>query len=236
MIFKKTIPNIAKKKCRLLYLMGMTWHTQCMFDLDCAEPSFCDILNEHGIETYTFNNSQINHLDNINQARQLIEEYQIDYIFAYSYGCRVVADLLETVNVKGVMLLDPSSEVQVKKEKIDTGFIVRKSDIDSILTANSVETTAVMRAAHIAAVSDTDTLFIPNYIDRVIKNTLPLHERDLPQLFERPVRLFLTRQSPAKIRQWRPNVTTFYPNSSHWIMIEPSRYRLAQDVHNFISC
>ena len=234
MIFKKNVPDGVEKKCRLLYLMGMTWHTRCMFDLDCDEPSFCDILNSRGIETYAFDNSRVDHCDNVNQARQLIEEYQIDYIFAYSYGCRVVMGLLENLSVKGIMLLDPSSDVRVKKEKTPTGTVVRKSDIDSILAANSVQSSAVMRAAHIAAVSDTDTLVIPNYMDKVLVDDPSPYERYLPQIWTRPSRVFLTRQSSAQVRQWNPKITTLYSDSSHWIMIEPGRYQLAQDVYNFV--
>ena len=215
--------------------MGMTWHTKCMFDLDCAEPSFSDILLEHGIETYTFDNSKIGHRHNVDLAVQLIQQYQIDHIMAYSYGCRVVLDLLDRVNVKGIMLLDPSSTVQVKKEKTPTGFTVYKADIDSILTANSVQTTAQMRAAHIAAVSDSDQLSVPGYIDHVINTTPPLHQKNLSRVFAGAGRLFLTGQCQPRDRQWRPEITTLYPNNSHWILLEPGRYQLAEDVSNFVT-
>jgi hypothetical protein len=237
MIFKKTIHTAVKKKCTLLYLMGMTWHTKCMFDLDCDEPSFCDILNGYGIETYAFDNSKNDHSDTVNTAIQLIREHEIDYIFAYSYGCRVVMDLLHSVDVKGIMLLDPIHvpNVQVPTEKTPMGSVVRKSDIDSVLTANSAQITTHMRAAHIAAVSDTDTLTIPTYMDRVLETNPSPYEGQLSSLFARPCRLFLTRHCSQMVRQWRPEATTLYPNSSHWIMIEPGRYQLAEDVYRFVS-
>lgn len=233
--FKKIIPQDNKRKCRLLYLMGMTWHTKCMFDLDCDEPSFCNLLHGHGIETYAFDNSKNDHLDNVNTAIQLIKQHKIDYILAYSYGCRVVMDLLHKVDVKGIMLLDPSSVVRIKKEKTSMGSVVHKLDIDSMLSDNSVQITAEMRAAHIAAVSNTDTLTVPSYLDELLLTDPSPYERHLSVLFSRPCRLFLTAQSSESVRQWRPEATTLYPNSSHWIMIEPGRYQLALDVSKFIN-
>jgi len=236
MIFKKTVPSGVRKKCSMLYLMGMTWHTRCMFDLDCSEPSFCDILNSYGIETYAVDNSSVGHAANVDQARALIDQHQIDYIFAYSYGCRVVMDLLHSVDVKGIMLLDPISDVRVPKEKTHMGSVVRKSDIDSVLTANSAQITAHMRAAHIAAVSDSDTLIVPGYMDHVLETNPSPYGRRLSDLFKNRCRLFLTKHCLQVVRQWRPEATTFYPNSSHWIMLEPGRYQLAKAVHDFISC
>lgn len=232
MIFKKIISNSSKRKGRVLYLMGATWHTKCMFDLDCDEDSFADILYELGIETYTFDNLPDSHKSNVELAIKLINDYNIDYILGYSYGCITACDVAQLTTIRGIMLLDPKSQTKVNKTRVADTFTLTKHDVDAALTKNSVAISVAMHRAHIDALSQSDTFTVPVYpVD-----TIGEHSRFSDDLLgQSNLRLFLTGHSTKEVQHWNPAITTYYPDSSHWILLEKQRYALAQDVAQFIT-
>jgi hypothetical protein len=230
MIYKKIVPD-SLRKGRLLYLMGATWHTKCMFDVDGGEDSFATILNQRGIETYTFDNAPIKHVLNVDLGIKLINQYNIDYIFGYSYGCTTACDIFNQVTVKGLMLLDPRSTVTLDKQRVGDRFIVTKDSIRDAMTSNKVVATDSMRDSYINAFSKTESLSVPAYPIATSKG----YKFDVSGFSSNNFRLFLTNQSSENFESQNTECTVRYPESTHWILIEPGRYKLAADVEDFIA-
>jgi esterase/lipase len=235
MIFTKLIKDDSLRKGKILYLMGATWHTKCMFDLECAEDSFATLLHKSGIETYTFDIPVTDHQTNVDIAVELVKQYEIDYILGYSYGCITAIDVAKQIKIAGLMFLDPRSQVTVNKQYIDNKILVTRNNVELALHENNVNITNVMRQAHLSALSDTDILTVPPYPGPVCRQTEYFEPASLTELFNtQKIQLFLTSQSKEETRSWNPANTIFYPNSSHWILLESGRRQLAQDVEKFI--
>jgi hypothetical protein len=231
-VYKKLVNNDKILKGRLLYLMGATWHTKCMFDLDSDQDSFATVLQQLGIETYTFDNSMIGHKDNVDFAVELINRFDIDYVMGYSYGCITAYDVAKRVAVKGVMFLDPSSLAKVNKKRIGNNFILTKKDVRSALIENNTDIVESVGDSYINALSDKEIFTVPTY---------PMDAYNecnyfTPNLLNQPnTRMFLTSQSTTESCNWVPESTVYYPESSHWIMLESGRYTLANDISQTIN-
>lgn len=210
--------------------MGATWHTKCMFDVDCAEDSFADILNQHGIETHATDNSPKDHQDNVAQAVDAIKQHNIDYVMGYSYGCITALDISKKIPIKGLLFLDPVAPIQINKQMNPERTIIKKSDVDTALTTYNVTATPEMRQAYLSALGDSDTFEVPSYPIKTQKFS-SFFNMDV-SLHHPNIKLFLTGQSDLKTRTWIPDSTTMYPDSTHWILIEPGRYKLATDIAN----
>ncbi len=229
-VYTKHVNNKVVKG-RLLYLMGATWHTKCMFDLDSEQDSFATILQQLGIETYTFDNSLNGHNDNVNFAVELIKQFDIDYVMGYSYGCITAYDVAQCVAVKGVMLLDPASLARVNKKRIGNNFVLAKKDVRSALVENNTDISGLVSDSYINAVSDKEIFTVPTYPMDAYKECDYFNPGVLDQS---NAHMFLTSQSTPESRTWLPESTMYYPESSHWIMLEPGRYNLANDVSQLI--
>ena len=231
MIYKKSAADNTLVLGKLLYLMGATWHTKAMFDLDSDEDSFADILSHMGIETYAFDNLPTGHAANIDFAVDLINQFGIDYVMGYSYGCLTAYDVAKQTNIKGLVFLDPASTPKVKKRRVGDFFLIPKANLDLALTKKNTNVADNIRIASINAFGTKDVLKIPTYPTVVMRNNSNLFG---PSIFTKlNVRLFLTSQGTEEAKTWSPSFT-YYPNSSHWIMLESGRYALAHDVVNFI--
>jgi thioesterase domain-containing protein len=198
-----------------------------MFDLDSEQDSFASILQQLGIETYTFDNSLNGHNDNVNFAVELIKQFDIDYVMGYSYGCITAYDVAKAVSVKGVMFLDPASSAKVNKKHIGNNFVLAKKDVRSALAENNTDISESVSDSYINALSDKETFTVPAYPMNAYKECDCFKPGALDKL---NVHMFLTSQSTTESRNWLPESTMYYPKSSHWIMLEPERYNLANDV------
>jgi thioesterase domain-containing protein len=200
-----------------------------MFDVDCKDDSFADLLVSKGVETYTFDNLPGGHAVNLKTAIDLVNFYNIDYVMGYSYGCITAYEVARATNVKGILLLDPLSKVKVNKQVNGDTLTVTKSDVGQALVDNSVILSDAMRDAYISSLSTTDQLTVFAYPSTMYAKTDYFN----PRLFEElNACMFLTRQSVEASRTWCPERTVYYPSSSHWIMLEPTRVDLATDVVN----
>jgi len=222
-------------QARLLYLMGATWHNKCMFDLDSNEDSFATILQKQGIESYTFDNLD-NHEDNVDFAVELIDKYNIDYILGYSYGCVTAFDVVKKTKVNKIMFLDPLSQVKVNKQIIGDQFILSKDNIRLAIKENNVHATASMIQAYVEATAGAEFMVVPTYPATRFRHSKTQYFNcdTFKNINSRKFRLFLTDQSTEESRLWNLDITTRYENSSHWILIEPGRHKLASDMVQFI--
>jgi len=235
---KPSLTNTTEAK--LLYVMGATWHNQCMFDLAELEDNFSTLLNKQGIETYTFNiigsgsMSQTDiigdrHNDNIKLAKEIIEKYNIEYVMGYSNGCGIVASLVSDTNIRGALLLDPGSTVKVNLEFIENNdkVLITKDDIRTSLIESQSPLLQDTIDKYLRALCDGDSLITAAYSKL---------ERKWPGWPSKPNlynRLFLTKNTTAELRSRYPN-HIYYPEASHWILLEEHRKQLALDVKQFI--
>jgi hypothetical protein len=112
--FMLFIKKKSNSNFRLLYVMGSTWHTKCMFDLKSTEPSFCDLLVENDIETYAVDIIGSGpgskplmignrHQDTLKYLQQTIDQYQITHVMSYLNGSSLVVDLIKHNQFAGLI-------------------------------------------------------------------------------------------------------------------------------------
>jgi thioesterase domain-containing protein len=145
----------------------------------------------------------------------------------YSYGCITAYDVAKAVSVKGVMFLDPASSAKVNKKRIGNNFVLAKKDVRSALAENNTDISESVSDSYINALGDREIFTVPTYpMDAY--NKCEYFKPDV--LDQSKTHMFLTSQSTTESRDWLPESTMYYPKSSHWIMLEPGRYNLANDV------
>lgn len=247
MLFVKKISNKSCRTAKLLYIMGASWHTKCMFDLDTIEDSFADILYQHGIETYAVDligsgatgPDDINHntayQDNLTYLKELVKEYDIDYVMGYSTGCAVAKDLALQINVKGVILLDPGANITITKELINNKFLIHKESVFQALISNNTNIKPKIAADYINALCAIDVFVTSAYpiTGNYLKSFFDVDS--LQEFFNKcNVKVFFTHNSIQKLRKTFPSTSVFYPDASHWILLEDGRYLLAQDIVQFV--
>jgi len=223
-----------------------------MFDIDANEESMADILNNMGIETYAFNNFGIGpeekpdpirnfHQKNIDKAIETIKRYSIDYVLLYSYGCLMASEILREVKVKGTILLDPCPRGQgLVKQKLDGGkLLVAKSAIFKGLkeVAKSPINDSMLEA-YLENLCDGEYLTTAEYpvTESIARRDDFLSEDNILDLYKTgPVRAVFTSGVSDEVQAVFPREGfIYYPNASHWILIEDDRYQLARDVFKFI--
>lgn len=244
MLFVNPVPG---HQIKLLYIMGATWHTKCMFDLDTTDASFAKLLNQQGIETYAMDivgtgpSVKRYVIGNQYQATidclsYVIKHYNIDYVMGYSTGCAMVADLTQHHQFKKIVLLDPQSRTQVNRVLVDNDkYIIDKSAVHTALIENNTTVDADTAQDHIAALSHSDQLVTAawpmlghylkrfddaQYVDRLIS--------------KQPTRAFFTKHSLENTRINFEKCGVYWPHISHWALLEPSRKDLANAVVEFL--
>jgi alpha-beta hydrolase superfamily lysophospholipase len=251
----KTFIKLLDAPCaKLLYIMGATWHNQCMFDLKTSEPSFASLLNDKGIETYTFDiagtgpDKKTNvigdcHQNNINYALELINTYQIEYVLGYSYGSLVISDMIDQLPacVKGIILLDPYAVLTpVNVTMLDAGdkkLVKRVQVADDLVRYNCNVSTEIKEAYLTALTNDADDLVTASYPGKRMKANFAKFssEENISNLCKVKLTAFFTSTSNKTVREKFPeSVCVFWTDSSHWILLEPKRFELADAVEKFI--
>jgi pimeloyl-ACP methyl ester carboxylesterase len=250
MTFIKPVePN--KRKAKVLYLMGATWHNKSMFDLDSQQPSLASILQAKGIESYTFDifgsgpgpkegfiGNQ--HEANIDYAVGLVEQYNIDYIFAYSYGGIIAVDVALRTSIKGIIMLDPFANISIPFGETTDGdkYIVDASvvaqaliDYDTNIDSNIVQS----HLASLSADSPLITATYPKIVSRQRFKTFFDKNNFLGVLDKCRVQVILTKDRPVRFEQLGiPDLVIRNNNYSHWIMLEDGRFWLAEQISRFV--
>jgi hypothetical protein len=242
----------------VLYLPGATWHNYSMFDLPSDEASMADILQQRGIETYSINwegidrqpaPAQVGNAHDRNLARviELIEQNPIDYILAYSYGVAVALDLVRALpgKIRGIMLLDPYPALKPPGTPDDSVLtdggdkkIVSRNQVqaDLIKFASTVE--PAVGQAYIENLTDPDKeLTVAVYPSMVLKERWAKLPNQIKSLLDLPIasHVYFTKTSKAIVRDYFPaDRQTMFATASHWILIEPERYQLADSIEQFI--
>jgi hypothetical protein len=247
MLFVNHVPDESKKIAKLLYIMGATWHTKSMFDLDTDEDSFSDILVKHGIETYaidligcgdggSIDNVSDPYQHNLEYLKLVIKEHEIDYIMGYSTGCILAKELALSLNIKGVIFLDPSNNIILDKKLINDMFLITKQSVRQALVINGTNIKQKIVDDHINSLCNDEILKVAAYpiTGKFLKNFLD--PNGLQNFFNVcNVQTFFTQKAEASVRSLFPSESTFYENSSHWIMLEDGRYQLAHDIVKFVN-
>jgi hypothetical protein len=232
------IKSVSHPRARMLYVMGATWHTKCMFDLDSIQPSFADILQEKNIETYAFDifgggpGAKPLHIDNLHNsnvqyARMLVEFYNIDIVMGYSYGCLVAKEVAQLVPLKGIIMLDPESTIDVARTQLGNGRVsVGKQAIKEALRINQTSIDPVVEIDYIDSVDPSEELITAQYPGQVCReqNKLLRSKTLCPGLW------IVTKQGVVD----QHIEASRYADASHWILLESHRYQLADDVVKFI--
>jgi len=231
---------------RLLYIMGATWHTKCMFDLDTREPSFAQLLNQQGIETYAVDiigsgpgpkNYVVGdcYQDTMNLLCSVIEKYNIDHVMGYSTGCAFAVELSKKYHFKKIVFLDPGAQTKIRRNLVDNDkFVFSKQQIYDMLNENEVSVDAQTLADYVNSLSYTDELVTAawpvtgNYLKQV-------NEQSISELKNNnDIRVFFTKHSLPHMREAVGDQGIFWPHVSHWVLIEPSRKELASAVVEFV--
>lgn len=247
--FIKPIDNSTGK---LLYIMGSTWHNQCMFDLELNEPNFSSLLNIAGFETYTFDIAGVSivepiehvgdkHKENIDYCVKLINDYNIDYIIGYSYGALVASDILEQFPnlVKKIVLLDPYPGVAQDPVYVDNGDkkIVSIDTVQTDLIKFGSTVTEYVKKQYLEKFANgKQHLIVAAYPGKVLKNNFEkfTSNENIARLNQPTVKVFFTKNSKPLVRNKFKNAV-LYNHSSHWILIEPGRTDLVKDIVNFFN-
>jgi len=244
MLFVNPVPN---RELKLLYIMGATWHTRCMFDLDTDDASFARLLNQQGIETYApdivgtgpGNKNQVignGYQQTLDCLDYIVTEFGIDHVMGYSTGCAFVGDLVKKHNFKKIVLLDPQSRSRVNRTLIDNDkYTITKQSVRQALIENSTSVDATTTEHHLNALCAGDTLTTAawpmlgryltvfdsqQYVDNLVNNY--------------QTKTFFTKQSTQEVRQRFGTHGTYWPHISHWVLLEPYRKELAQEISDFL--
>ncbi len=251
---KTFIKQSNTERTRLLYIMGATWHNQCMFDIDVSEPSIADLLNSKGISTYTFDiagtgpdekTKEIGdgHQSNIEYALELINKYQIEYVLGYSYGALLVSEMFDQLPscVKGIILLDPYAVLkQDNVIFVDNGDkkLVTRAQVSQDLVDYGCVITDEIKHAYINKLSQPDTeLTTASYPGKHMKANFEKFSSasNIEKLCSKKIVAFFTKTSNKLVRERFPvNVKVYWPDCTHWILLEQKRFDLADNISNFI--
>ena len=247
LLYVKPIIGNHRKKIKMLYVMGATWHTKCMFDLDTVEDSFADILHSYGIETYAadiFGSGPANkpktigdlYCKNLEYLATVIDQFDIRCVMGYSSGCSIVKDLTQKFNFDSVVLLDPGVRLSMNKQLINNDkFVITKQAVRQALLDNGTTVTKLIANDYIDALTDNNELVTASYpvtgqYLKVFSNKSAVQE-----LYHHNVKTFFTKNSLEHVKKIFPDNSIYYPEASHWILLEKYRYVLAQDVVNFLN-
>ena len=230
--------------------MGATWHSRSMFNLQTIEDNFKTLLLKHNIEPYWFDivgseqrtgTIGNQHDLNVDCAAKLIEEHSIDYVMGYSYGAIVAADVvLAGAKVKGLILLDPYSGPQHETQTIDNGdkkVLTKISILQELARYKSKINKTVVRdyLKNLTPEAELVTAHYPDIVARERRQQF-LSKEFLAELSTRlPMLVVFTSMARPEVKEKFPKETIKeYPDSTHWILLEEGRFKLANDVKTFI--
>lgn len=190
--------------------MGVTWKYDTMFNSAFIEHNLQQLLYNAGVETIAIDYEPTDTYESlVEDIKQITPD--VDYIMGYSFGCFLtIATTSE--NTKGIILLDPNAEINHNQKKY----------IEDIETANKFfERDLLSKNKNLGVI---DKLIIsPNKTKTLLlfsgwgdsNNSLCTNGMYLK---------FLGEKKKVVIK-----------NSSHYIMLEPTRFTLAKEIMEFMN-
>lgn len=244
MTFVNTVEN---PRARLLYIMGATWHTRCMFDLETREPSFAKLLNQQGISTYAADilgsgpDAKPSTIGNLYQATldmysQIIQQHGIDTIMGYSHGCAITSDLVRRHSIKKIIFLDPQARVTLDRVSVNNDkYIISKQSVLKALVNNQTSVDHVTAQDHLRALCSGSEFETASYlVTGQYSKRFEDPEFVSNLLATQRLRTFFTQHSIPHVRFLLQTTATYWPHASHWILLESHRKELAQAVADFV--
>lgn len=239
------------KKTSVLILLGARWHCQSLVDLKLNNKlSFIDMLNKEGIDVFCLDNLGTGptnsteycgnlHKDNIKNAKKIINEFNIEYVIAYSYGTTIAASLA-TTNIKGLIFVDPISKIpnNITAEIIENGdkFLIQISHLKDKLK-ELTEISEIDIVNHCLKLSVSDEVFItPTYtINETKKMRNEIVSHDFWNSFsEKSLLVVTTKHADPDLPVSYIKRVKHFENASHWIFIEPFAEDLSLEISKFI--
>lgn len=190
--------------------MGVTWKYDTMFNSAFTEHNLQQLLYNAGVETIAIDYEPTDTYESlVEDIKQITPD--VDYIMGYSFGC-FLAIATTSENTKGIILLDPNAEINHNQKKY----------IEDIETANKFfERDLLSKNKNLGVI---DKLIIsPNKTKTLLlfsgwgdsNNSLCTNGMYLK---------FLGEKKKVVIK-----------NSSHYIMLEPTRFTLAKEIMEFMN-
>jgi hypothetical protein len=184
--------------------MGKAWKYESMFDLDMKEDSFGDILFNAGVDVVAVDYDQFDTHDQIyKQAITSEKLFKPDFVMGYCYGAFPAAHCSKS----GLILLDPCAKPCLPENSsiVDMDSFMPKYEYDTV-TSNKL----ILEPT------------LPTPLDKILFN----------------VNIFLSAENEnsekdmrgLKYRHIKNKQIQVIPDSTHWIMIEPARYTLANKI------
>lgn len=211
-------------------MQGATWKTKSMFDIDCEEDSFCDMLVENGIETFTFDIPFTNHDDVFNTAKYIIEENNVQNIMGYSYGCITALQYAQQNKIGRMILLDPFSPgTKVPKLELEDKMEFRRESIAELIQQTSMND--IMKRAYLQSLDE--VFYAPKYPILMSQKVRSAYTNEffLSSLKCDEVLVIFTANPSDQIkRAYRKFNMQIYPEASHWILLEDGRKDLCKTI------
>jgi hypothetical protein len=182
--------------------MGQTWKYKTMFDLDMSEDSFGDILYNAGIDVIAVDyDFYDSHKDIYDESKRLVEEHNPDAVMGYCYGCFPATYCTKSK----LILLDPCAD----DSNINNSNIV---DMESFKPNMEHD----INWANLGIVMNLP-LAVP--VNSIVSK----------------VNVFVTEENKNSKRGLKYNLfknkkIEILENTSHWVLLEPSRYILANKI------
>lgn len=241
------VNSITDHHSRLLYIMGATWHTKCMFDLDSQDASFACLLNQQGVETYAVDIFGSGpgikpdvigncYNDTVDYLSYLVEQYNIDNVMGYSTGCAFAAELTKKHKFKKIIFLDPRAKVVLDRKILNNDkYIITKQAVLKSLIDNQTEIDKNTTKDYIDALCQDDQLITAAYpITGQYLKIFDDKEYVDNLLNTNNTKTFFTKQSVEHTRELFAQNSVYWPHASHWILLEPYKKDLAQEVVQFL--
>jgi hypothetical protein len=201
-----------------------------MFDLDCEEDSFCDMLVEDGIETFTFDIPSSNHNDVFKTVKTIIKENDVQNIMGYSYGCIAALQYAQQNKIGKLILLDPFSPgIKVPKIELEDKVEIRRDSVAEVIEQTSMN--EIMKHAYLQSLDE--IFYAPKYPIQITQQfrSAFTDEFFLSTLKCDGIFVIFTGTPSEKIKRvYRKFDTKIYSQASHWILLEEARKDLCKTV------
>ena len=201
-----------------------------MFDLDCEEDSFCDMLVESGIETFTFDIPFSSHDEVFKTAKHIIKENNVQNIMGYSYGCITALQYAQQNKISRLILLEPFPlDTKIPKIDLQDKLEFRRDSVAKLIEQTSINET--MKRAYLQSLEE--VFYTPKYPSIITKKVRAAYTNEvfLSSLNCDEVFVFCTGNHSDQIKKafCKFNIQ-IYPQASHWILLEEGRKELCKTV------